>query len=117
MRAKLSARFVETAKPGKYGDGGGLWLMVEPSRAKRWAFKFMLPGRAREMGLGSADALGLAAARDAATDARRLVAQGIDPIEAKKRSGTVPTFGEVAKDVIASLTTGFRNPKHRAQSK
>jgi integrase-like protein/Arm domain-containing DNA-binding protein len=72
-------------------------------------------GRAREMGLGSADALGLAAARDAASDARRLVAQGIDPIEAKKRSGTVPSFGDVADEVIASLSTGFRNPKHRAQ--
>ena len=70
MRAKLSAKTVETARPGKYGDGGGLWLMVERTGAKRWAFRFMLRGRAREMGLGRAgsgkDELTLAGARSAA---------------------------------------------------
>src|SRR5436305_8662 len=91
--------------------------MVESTGAKRWAFRFMLKGRAREMGLGSAErgAIPLATAREAAEGARRLVAQGIDPIEAKKRSRTVPTFGEVADEVIASLSAGFRNAKHRAQ--
>ena len=50
---KLTARKVETAKPGKYGDGGGLQLAVAATGAKKWVLRFLWQGRAREMGLGS----------------------------------------------------------------
>ncbi|HYL89281.1 MAG TPA: Arm DNA-binding domain-containing protein, partial [Burkholderiales bacterium] len=64
---KLSARTVETKrKPGLYGDGGGLWLQIGPSGSKAWLFRFMLRGRAREMGLGSINARTLTEARDEA---------------------------------------------------
>jgi hypothetical protein len=52
---KLSAAKVRTVtKPGIYGDGAGLWLNVGPTGGKSWLFRFMLDGRAREMGLGAA---------------------------------------------------------------
>ena len=76
-------------------DGGGLYLQVGESSAKSWLYRFMLNGRAREMGLGSLRAVSLASAREKAARCRALLADGIDPIEARKaerskqtRSGT-----------------------------
>jgi hypothetical protein len=117
MAGRLSVRKVETAKPGKYSDGGNLYLIVSPARTRKWVLRFTWRGRAREMGLGSAGAVTLADAREKAAGARRMIAQGLDPIEERKRSGGVPTFGELADEVRQSLSAGFRNAKHKAQWK
>jgi hypothetical protein len=45
---KLSARTVAAAKPGRHGDGAGLWLIVSPSGSKKWAFRFMFRGKVTE---------------------------------------------------------------------
>ena len=83
---KLSARRIETIKkPGRYPDGGNLYLQVGPKGTKSWAFLFMLRGRSRQMGLGPMDlnpdpakrvGLNLADARDEAYKVRRLCWQG-----------------------------------------
>ncbi len=39
-RTKLTARAAATMKPGRYGDGGGLYLVVSPSRARKWLYRF-----------------------------------------------------------------------------
>lgn len=61
----------------------------------------------------------LAEARARAAAARKLVEDGLDPIEVGKRSVSepppVPTFGQMADEVVASLEEGWRNDKHRAQ--
>jgi integrase len=59
----------------------------------------------------------LAEAREKAASARRKIAQGLNPIDERKRTGGVPTFGEVADDVRGALSEGFRNEKHKAQWK
>jgi Arm domain-containing DNA-binding protein len=51
---KLTALAVKNAGPGRHGDGGGLWLQVGPTGTKAWLFRYMIDGRARAMGLGSA---------------------------------------------------------------
>ena len=66
---KLTARKVQSAGPGKYGDGNGLWLLVRANRTKSWVFRYMLAGRSREMGLGPVPTISLAHARVAATSA------------------------------------------------
>ena len=80
---KLTNRKVETAKPGKHGDGEGLQLVVTASGSRKWGLRFMLAGRAREMGLGSFPEVSLRK-RGAAFEARRLIAGGKDPIEARE---------------------------------
>jgi Arm DNA-binding domain len=70
-------------RPIRLGDGGGLYLQVSSGRGKSWLFRFMLDGRSREMGLGSFEFTGLAEARQLASDARRQLAGGVDPIEAR----------------------------------
>jgi hypothetical protein len=117
MAGRLTARKVETAKAGKYSDGGGLYLLVSDGGSRKWVLRFMKHGRAREMGLGSAREVTLAEAREAAANARKLIREGKDPISERKRSGGVPTFGAMADQVHESLSAGFRNERHKAQWK
>lgn len=117
MAGRLTARKVGTAKPGKYSDGGNLYLIVADSGARKWVLRFTWRGRAKEMGLGSAINVPLADAREKAADARRKVAQGLNPIEERKRDGGIPTFGEMADKVREALSAGFRSEKHKAQWK
>lgn len=82
---KLSARRAETEKRvGKHSDGGGLWLFITKDGSKRWVFAYERNKKRREMGLGSASDVGLGKARDLASTARELLAQGIDPIEVRR---------------------------------
>jgi integrase len=117
MADNLTARKVDTAKPGKYSDGGNLYLIVSKTGAKKWVLRFTWRGLAKEMGLGSTSSVPLADAREKAAAARRKIAQGLNPIEERRRDGGIPTFGELADEVRESLSAGFRNEKHKAQWK
>jgi integrase len=121
---RLTATAVRTMRtPGKYGDGNGLWLVVTTPERRSWSLRYMLRGKSREMTLGSVEHLSLAEARDKATDARRLLAQGIDPLDARRdgraalvaKPAQVTTFAEAANRYIAQNEAGWRNPKHRQQ--
>jgi|GraSoi2013_100cm_1033763.scaffolds.fasta_scaffold27151_2 integrase len=120
---RLTALKVEKAKrPGMYADGGGLYLQVTEGGAS-WIYRYMLNGRAREMGLGPLVLFGLAEARAKALDARRLRHEGMDPIEARKAErmrgrldqAKAMTFKQCAEAYIKAHRAGWRNPKHVAQ--
>jgi integrase len=113
---RLTARAVTTLKtPGRHADGGGLYLQVDPSLAKRWVFVFQWRGQRKEMGLGSAATVPLADAREGALAARRTVVAGTNPIEARKSEEQGKTFGDVADEMLASLLPAMSNAKHQAQ--
>lgn len=113
---RLTARTVTSLKtPGRHADGGGLYLQVDASFAKRWVFVFQWHGQRKEMGLGSAGTVSLADAREAAAAARKLVQGGANPIDARKIERTGETFGDVADDVVANLLPSLSNAKHQAQ--
>ena len=116
---KLTARAAATSKPGRYGDGAGLYLVVSESGARKWVFRFSFAGKVTETGLGSADVVSLAEARDKALEARRTLATGRNPIEARRvamaAATAKPTFGAVADALIAAKESEWRNDKHRAQ--
>jgi integrase len=105
-----------------YADGGGLYLQVTAGGSS-WIYRYMLAGRAREMGLGPLALYGLADARALAQDARRLRHQGIDPIDHRRdvRAQTqldaakAMTFRQCADAYIAAHRAGWRNSKHAAQ--
>jgi integrase len=107
-------------KPGRHADGDGLYLIVDPSGvegqagAKRWLFMFRWQGKLKEMGLGGLNAVSLAKARQKAAEARALLADGINPIEARRAAAEVPTFGAMADDLIALVERESRNAKHVA---
>jgi len=74
-------------KPGYYHDGGGLYLDVRsggggPTRV--WVLRYTRFGNARTMGIGAMHTISLADARQKAREARKLLLDGVDPIEARK---------------------------------
>lgn len=117
---KLSARSVATlSKPGRHSDGDGLYLVVDPTGARRWLFLFRWQGKLKEMGLGGIASTSLSDARDQAAAARRMVASGVNPIEARreaeKERKAAKTFGEFADEMLLAILPGYKNPRHQAQ--
>lgn len=116
---RLTARGVNAlTKGGLHADGAGLYLRVDEAGAKRWVFIFHQRGKRREMGLGSTVDVSLAEARAAATQARKLVKAGTDPIEEKRRqrvSEGLQTFGEFAAKLVDDLSPQWRSPIHIRQ--
>jgi hypothetical protein len=114
---RLSARKVETIKkPGYHADGEGLYLVVDQSGARRWAFIYHTRGKRREMGLGR---MGLKEAREAAEEVRRQIRKGVDPITVRRHDrsnkASIPTFEAIAAEVIADAQERSTNDKVRYQ--
>jgi hypothetical protein len=80
----LTAAQVEKGTtPGRFGDDGGLYLLVRSREAKFWLFRFTRHGKMREMGLGPASgraAVKLAQARVKARELHAVVREGRDPL-------------------------------------
>lgn len=114
---KLTAKQVEHAKPGKHGDGQGLYLEVSPTGGKKWTLRIQRGGRRRDIGLGSARDVSLADARERADDMRRAFRRGEDPVKARRGKGRIPTFREVAEKVHEEHRKAWKNAKHRDQWK
>lgn len=68
----------------KISDGGGLYLLIKPCGGKYWRLKYYFLGRERMMALGVYPVVSLADARKRREDAKKLLANGIDPATAKK---------------------------------
>lgn len=115
---RLTATFVSKGKkaPGRYVDGDGLCLLVDRSGAQRWVLRIQANGRRRDVGLGGANVVTLAEARDLAHDIRRKARTGADPVAARRATRQhVPTFEELAKTVHAEHAKTWRNGKHQDQ--
>lgn len=73
-------------KPYKLSDGGGLFLWVQPSGGKWWRYKYRFAGKEKLLALGSYPDVSLAEVRERHAQARKVLANGIDPGEAKKEA-------------------------------
>lgn len=83
-------------------DGGGLYLLVTPSGGKLWRLKYSLFGKEKLLALGTYPEISLADARQRREDARKQVANGIDPAEVKKaHKASFDNSGENSFEVIA----------------
>ena len=113
----LSATAVRAfKKPGRYGDGGGLYLIVDDSGSKRWMLRTVVHGRRRDIGLGGLSVVTLAEAREEATRLRKIARNGGDPLaERKKARAHVPTFKQAANQVHEEHSKTWKNEKHAAQ--
>ncbi|MGO4909808.1 tyrosine-type recombinase/integrase [Pseudorhodobacter sp. W20_MBD10_FR17] len=112
----LTAQFVKTVKdPGKYFDGHGLFLRVQPNGQRQWVQRITIRGKRCELGLGNPSLVSLAEARETALANRKLAVSGGDPMLAKKEAEAVLTFEEAARKVHALHLPTWRNAKHGAQ--
>jgi integrase len=121
------AQIDKNLAPGRYGDGGGLWLQVSRWKTKSWIYQFTSPatGKVRQLGLGpySERDVSLKMARDHAAKARALIREGIDPIDRRRNEkakrklaqASLTTFSQAAERYVTSHAPTWRNAKHRAQ--
>lgn len=134
MAGKLKPLDIEReTKPGKYADGGGLYLIVASATAKNWSFRYWIDGKERWHGLGSFREVSLKDAR-LARDAARLRVKGdrstpgVDIVAEKRaaRDGAkaaelvaatppAPTFEQCAQAYINEMWDRWGNSKHRQQ--
>ena len=117
----LAARAL--SRPGRHGDGDGLYLHVTPAGSKSWVQRIVVDGRRRDLGLGSYPAVSLAKARSIAQTNRSAVAEGRDPVAEKREARetarrpapSIPTFAEAAARVIELRRPTWSNAKHASQ--
>lgn len=90
FKRALSAKLVETAKPKekpyKLTDGGGLHLLVQPSGAKLWRYKFRIHGAEGQHAIGAYPSVSLSKARERHNLARTMVIAGTNPNHARKKA-------------------------------
>jgi integrase len=118
---KLTAAQVKHAKPGRQGDGRGLYLQVIGG-SKTWVLRYEHQKRERWMGLGSVEFVTLAQARERAFELRRqLKFHGIDPLE-QRRAGMIGarilalkgiSFAEVARQYVEQRSAQWRGTNTR----
>jgi len=118
---KLSAKGAQSRPAGMYGDGGNLWLQATPG-GRSWLFRYRFAGKQREMGLGSLQEVTLGDARSRAIICRRLVRDGVDPIDRRqsldataKVESQVTTFRQATKRYYDAKKSGWHSDKHAAQ--
>ena len=130
-RRRLSSRTVETERRlGYHADAQqpGLYLQIHcgvSGITKSWIYRFTSPksGKRREMGLGAVEIRSLADARSMVVQYRKLVLDGLDPVEEKRREvlsrrleqANTITFDEAARQCIAAKAPEWKNAKHAQQ--
>ncbi len=115
-KALSALKIKHLTTPGRYADGNGLYLVVDPSGAKRWMLRLTIQGKRSDMGLGSLSLVTLADAREKALEYRKAARQGEDPLAAKRQAKRVyPTFEKAAQTVHADHKLAWKNDKHIQQ--
>ncbi len=123
----LSAAKVAKAKPGRYGDGRGLYLTVRDKSSCFWVFRYVRAGKMTEMGLGPArgpNKVDLHDARLAAAPLWEAHKAGRDPLTERRAGraaitaasiGSGRTFKQAAAEYIEAYRSSWRNAVHARQ--
>jgi len=106
-----------------YADGGSLYLRIAPGGSKQYVFRYIRDGRLHDMGIGPTHTLTLVEARERATEARKLLLDGIDPLQAKRArfaalraaDASAVTFRQCAEDFIKANEVKWTNAQHRRE--
>ncbi len=116
MAGRLRAKQIGTLPPGRHGDGGTLFLVVEPGgRSRHWVQRLTVDGRRRDLGLGGYPYVGLADARAAAFANRQLARRGGDPTAAVRQS-RIPTFRTACERVEEGAAWKGFGPENRRRA-
>src|SRR5918996_1084176 len=86
-KALSAVRVRAISEPGRYADGNGLYLVVDPSGAKRWVLRTVVRGKRRDIGLGGLRVVSLAEARETAIAYRKLARSGGGPLAGRRQKG------------------------------
>ncbi len=76
-------------RPYKLFDGDGLYLLIQPNGRKGWRLRYVKPDNREGLtSVGSYPVIGLADVRQKRLEAKRMLADGIDPVEHKRKAKT-----------------------------
>jgi integrase len=115
-KALSSVKIKSLSKSGRYTDGNGLYLIVDPSGAKRWVLRTVVKGKRTDIGLGSISLVSLAEAREEAAKLRKIARADGDPLaERRAARRAVPSFEAAANTVHEAHKPSWKNPKHADQ--
>ena len=117
---RLNDLAIKRAKPGpkiiKLSDGGGLQLWITPDGAKRWRLAYRFGGAQKALAIGVYPAVGLKDARHSRDVARRDLARGQDPLQAKREAKAMRaekganTFDAIAAELIDKKRRDGKSP-------
>ncbi|GAB82899.1 putative phage integrase, partial [Shimwellia blattae DSM 4481 = NBRC 105725] len=96
--AKIRAAKPE-AKPYKISDTGNMFLLVHPNGSRYWRLRYRHLGKEKTLALGVYPEVSLSEARNKRDNARKLIAEGIDPCEQKRAKRAVPEAAETFETV------------------
>jgi integrase len=115
--SKLTALKIRSlTNPGRYTDGRGLMVVIGKDGSRKWVLRVQVNGKRRDIGLGPVADVPLADAREAATEMRRQIRLGVDPVAERRKTRTrIPTFRDAALSVHDEHKPSWRNAKHGAQ--
>ena len=112
-RNELTPSFVRNVtKAGRYSDGNGLYLTVQPTGTRSWIQRLVIRGRRRDIGLGGYPLTSLQEARAAAIANRRIARAGGDPVADRQRARSMPTFADAAEQVWKNKSPGWSHQQH-----
>jgi len=109
---KLTDRVCKTAVPGpkvrKLSDGQGLQLWIQSTGSRQWRFAYRLYGKQKVLSIGAYPLISLKEAREAALEAKRQIAQGLDPAAVKRdrkiiEAADTDTFKLIAEEYLDKL--------------
>ena len=113
QKSGLTAAWVKRArpksKPYKLSDRDGLYLLIDPSGSRVWRMNYRLRGTQRTITFGRWPELLLGEARAKLLEARRLIANGVDPVEQAKLDkiaqsiAATNTFEAIAKEWLEKI--------------
>src|SRR5579864_2677205 len=98
-------------KPYKITDGEGLFLLIKPSGGKYWRLKYFFGGKEKLLALGVYPGITLTDARERRAEAKKLLAKGADPGEAKKEVKRATTL-KAASSLEAIAREWHEKRKH-----
>ncbi|MBD2812262.1 tyrosine-type recombinase/integrase [Xenorhabdus sp. Vera] len=85
---KLTDLAIKRAKPKEkpytLADGNGLSLLVDTNGSKGWRYRYQFAGKTKMISMGVYPVVTLTEARSKRDEARKLVANGVNPSEARK---------------------------------
>jgi integrase len=124
----LPATYKTIKRQGMHSDGGNLFMQIRTDadgnvHGRSWIFRFQRGERVRDMGLGSVATITLNEAREIARQQRKLLLEGLDPIEVRNArvaknlaaTATVMTFDQAAESCMRQRRAGWKNLVHSRQ--
>ena len=105
MATLTASKVTDLTKPGRYGDGGGLYLNIAPGGTKNWVQRVTIGGKRTDRGLGGWPKVSLTKARKLADDNRVAIRRDINPWERE------------TKPILASQAAPAETPSFREASR